>query len=95
MARKPKNTDAKTESAREKFLRLAPSRTENALKKISLLGNLAGHGYEFEPSESRQIIEALQDAVNEVSNKFNKSKAGRKGSGGFSFTSSKRAAAAA
>jgi ABC-type Fe3+-hydroxamate transport system substrate-binding protein len=75
--------DAKTnpskETARDKFLRLAPTRMETALKKISLIGNLAGPSYEHESDEAAQMIDALRAAVDDVANKFNKVKKGQKG----------------
>ena len=74
----------KSETPREKFLRLAPPRMEVALKKISLVGNLAGSGYQYDPSEAKDIVEALDHAVQEVSNKFNK---GKRGGKGFAFRS--------
>jgi len=69
----------KKETGREKFLRLAPARMETALKKISLVGNLAGPGYQHEPYEATQIIKALTEAVDEVGHKFHKAKSGKKG----------------
>jgi hypothetical protein len=84
----------KGETSRDKFLRLAQARTDAALKKISLVGNLAGSGYQSELSEAKQIIEALTEAVEQVARKFNKSKGGRKGSS-FSFGEKKRLTAVA
>jgi hypothetical protein len=71
------------ENARDRFMRLAPPRTEAALKKISLLGNLAGSGYECQPAEAKQIVDALFEAVGEVKAKFDHRAGGRKR--GFSF----------
>ena len=79
----PAPTPAAKENARDRFLRLAPPRTEAALKKISLLGNLAGSGYECQPAEAKQIVDALFDAVGEVKAKFEQRTGGRKK--GFSF----------
>jgi hypothetical protein len=84
--RNPKTTKATakaaTETARDKFLRLAPPRMEATLKKISLLGNLAGYGYDYQPGEAEQIVRALQDAIAEVERKFGKVKTSKQG---FSF----------
>jgi hypothetical protein len=77
-----KSKSKKAETAREKFLRLAPARMEAALKKISLLGNLAGAGYQHESAEAKKMIDALIAAVDEVADKFNKIKKGKRG---FSF----------
>jgi hypothetical protein len=70
--------EPKKETARGKFLRLAPARMETALKKISLVGNLAGPGYQHEPYEAVQIIKALTAAVDDVERKFNKAKSGKR-----------------
>lgn len=91
-AKKTTTGTPKAETAREKFQRLAPSRVEAALKKISLIGNLAGHGYDYEPPEAKQMLKALQDEVDEVARKFNKPKSGKKGAGGFSFANARAAA---
>lgn len=88
-----KNKAPKSESARERFLRLATSRTDAAIKRISLLGNLAGSGYEYEPGEPKQIIDALQEALDEVESKFSRKKADKKETG-FSFTTNNRRSAA-
>lgn len=71
------------ETARDKFLRLAPARMEAALKKISLVGNLGGPGYDYQPAEVKQMLEALQTAVEEVETKFGNKRSGKRG--GFSF----------
>jgi hypothetical protein len=65
---------SESESPRDKFLRLAPARTEAAIKRIKLLGNLASSAYEFKPTESEQIIEALFDAVHDLKRRFEKTK---------------------
>jgi hypothetical protein len=74
------------ETNRGKFLRLAPTRMEAALKKISLVGNLAGAGYEYQAGEVKQLIAALTDAVTQVEAKFTNKKTGKRG--GFSFKGS-------
>ena len=67
------------ETPHEKFQRLAPPRVEAALKKISLIGNLTGSGYHFEPSEAKQIMDALNEAIADVGSKFNRGKRGGRG----------------
>lgn len=79
--------DPSKETRRDKFLRLAPARMETALKKISLIGNLAGPGYQHESYEAAQMIAALYEAVEDVAHKFNKVKAGKRG---FVFTPPRR-----
>jgi hypothetical protein len=84
---------ATNESPRERFLRLAPPRVDAALKKISLIGNLARNGYEYEPVEVKQMIGALEDAVAEVKQKFARKKEPNK-KVGFTFAAPfKRSAA--
>lgn len=78
-----KRKGAGPETAREKFTRLAPARMEAALKKISLVGNLGGSGYEYQPGEVKQMIEALTTAVQEAESKFGNKRTGKRG--GFSF----------
>jgi hypothetical protein len=78
-----KKSKGGSETARDKFLRLAPARMETALKKISLVGNLGGSGYDYQPAEVKQMIEALKAAVEEVETKFGNKRAGKRG--GFSF----------
>lgn len=75
--RKAKATSAET--PRDKFLRLAQARMETALKKISLIGNLAGSGYQHEPGEAKKMIDALTGAVEEVAEKFQRTKKGQRG----------------
>jgi hypothetical protein len=78
MAKKAKSGQS-SETPHAKFQRLAPPRVEAALKKISLIGNLAGSGYAYEPAEAKQISDALMEAVEDVVSKFSRSKSGRKG----------------
>jgi hypothetical protein len=88
---------AKSETARERFLRLAPARTTAALKRIELLGNLTGSSYQYEPDEAQQILDAMFDAVHDLKRKFEKAKARKSGRAGFTFVakSAKQAAALA
>jgi hypothetical protein len=79
---------AANETPRDRFLRLAPPRTEAALKRITLLSNLARSGYEYTHTEGEQIIEALFDAVHDLKRKFEKSKSGKKE--GFAFKTAKK-----
>lgn len=56
---------------RDKFRKLAESRTNNALIAIGRIGNLSNRQlYEFEEAEIRKIIKALKEAVGEVENRF-------------------------
>jgi len=59
------------EDKREKFARLAESRTNVALDSIRKIGNLAnGRIYEWEPSDVKKIIKALRDAIQDAERKF-------------------------
>ncbi|NQU94680.1 MAG: hypothetical protein HQ549_00395 [Candidatus Omnitrophica bacterium] len=63
---------AESESKHDKFKRLATQRVTNAIKKIELLGNLSGAGYESTPEEVEKIFKALQDTLDGVKEKFSK-----------------------
>lgn len=55
------------ETKREKFTRLAEARTNNALKQISLIGNLANtSNYEYDARDVDKILKTLRNAVNEL-----------------------------
>lgn len=65
---------AEAENKHDKFKRLATQRVTNAIKKIELIGNLAGSGYESTPEEVEKIFKALQDTLDGVKEKFSKTK---------------------
>jgi hypothetical protein len=80
MARKKKEAatpseESFAETARERFLRLAPQRVRRAVKAISLIGNFGGANYDSSERERDQIIAALNEAVAEVAQRFTKKKA--------------------
>lgn len=55
------------ESKREKFVRLAENRTNNALKNIQLLGNLSNSSnYDFGKDDLDQIVRTLKKAVDDL-----------------------------
>ncbi len=59
------------ETKREKFVRLAESRVNNALKQIELVGNLANKRiYDYSESDVEQILRALKNSVNILEGKF-------------------------
>ena len=60
------------ETKEEKFKRLAETRVNKALDKIRLIGNLASPQYVFNPEQIERIITALQTAVSDVEEKFQK-----------------------
>lgn len=56
---------------RQKFRKLAESRTNKALDAISRIGNISNRSiYEWEDEEVRKIVKALKDAVTEVETRF-------------------------
>lgn len=60
------------ETKEQKFARLATKRTEAALTKIRLLGNLTGSSYRYTEEQASKIVGALRQAVDEVEAKFRK-----------------------
>ena len=73
------------ETKEQKFARLATKRTQTALGKIRLLGNLAASSYRYTPEQAGRIVGALRQAVTEVENKFNRVR-GSDGGGEQSFS---------
>lgn len=67
-----KMTAGKEESKADRFKRLATPRVGNAVKKIEIIGNLAGGNYEFSAEQVEKILGALRAAVEEVEKKFQK-----------------------
>jgi len=63
---------AEAESKHDKFKRLATKRVANAIKKIEIIGNLAGSGYESTPEDVDKMLSALQQTVDGVKEKFSK-----------------------
>lgn len=62
------------ETKREKFVRLAEKRTDNALKNIDLLGNLANRSnYDYNSEDALKIIKALKSAISNLEIKFRSS----------------------
>ena len=60
------------ETKEQKFSRLATKRTQTALQKIKLLGNLSGSSYQYTSEQAARIISSLRQAVDGVEGKFNK-----------------------
>ena len=59
------------ENKRDKFIRLAESRTNKVLKEIDLIGNLANKSnYDYTPEDTEKIIKALKRSINNLENKF-------------------------
>lgn len=54
-----------------KFVELANKRVNRAISDIKLVGNLANRqNYEFTDEQSRKILKALQQAVDQVKQSF-------------------------
>lgn len=62
----------KGESKEDRFKRLAELRVNKALDKIRLIGNLSSSQYEFSAEQIEKIMVALQSALAEVEEKFQK-----------------------
>jgi CHASE1-domain containing sensor protein len=60
------------ETKRQKFVRLANKRTNAAVAKIDLLGNLASGQYESTTADVEQIETALYNAVDAAMKRFGK-----------------------
>ncbi len=59
------------ENDRIKFVELAEKRVRRALKDIRLIGNLSNRSnYSYTDEDTKKIIRALQNAVNEVKARF-------------------------
>ena len=75
----------------ENFVRLAESRVDKALSAIRVIGNLTNRSYyEFSPDEAKEIVSALQSAVNDLKVQFSRAEAPE--SRGFKLQSSSRKA---
>ena len=60
------------ETKEQKFARLATKRTQAALGKITLIGNLASSSYHYTNEQAATIIASLRQAVDAVEGKLNK-----------------------
>jgi hypothetical protein len=56
---------------REKFIRLAESRTANAMRAIRVISNLSNRShYEFSDADIRKIVAALMGEVDSLKRRF-------------------------
>lgn len=62
------------ETKQERSIRLANKRVNNAIKKISLIENLAAGNYSYTDEQKEKIVMAISDAVVSVDNAFKTSK---------------------
>ena len=73
-----------SETKREKFVRLAEARTNRIIDTLQLLGNLSNtSAYEYSKKDIDQMFKAIEEALGDTRNKFNK--ADVKGKQRFSF----------
>ena len=73
------------ETKEAKFARLATKRTQAALVKIRLLGNLTSSGYRYTEEQANKIIATLRQTVDEVEGKFKKVRGQQVGDQPFSL----------
>lgn len=60
------------ESKRERFVRIAESRTNRILDQLKLLGNCANkHNYDYTDEDVRKIFSAIEKEVKAAKGKFN------------------------
>lgn len=63
----------KTESKREKFVRLAEARTNKIINMLQLLGNCSNtNTYEYTSQDVDKIFVAIENGVRDAKRKFNK-----------------------
>ena len=63
------------ENKKDNFKRIAESRTNKIIAMIGLLGNLSNQSYyEYEDSQIERIFDAIQNAVDEEREKFNRNR---------------------
>ena len=65
-------TGGAQESKADRFKRLSEPRVANAVKKIEIIGNLAGSNYEFTAEQVQTMLTSLKNAIGEVEAKFEK-----------------------
>jgi hypothetical protein len=73
------------ETKEQKFTRLATKRTQAALTKIRLLGNLTGSSYRYTEDQASKIIGTLRQAIDEIEGKFKKVRGQKVGDQPFSL----------
>lgn len=60
---------------REKFVKLAESRTSNAIKAIRIIGKLGNrNAYDYDDADVRKIVKALSDEVEALKNRMKTTK---------------------
>lgn len=64
------STSATQETKAQKFVRLAEKRVSTAVKKVMLVGNLAGPSYDYTQEQVAKIESALATAVETTMARF-------------------------
>lgn len=75
----------RAETKAQRFQRLATKRTQVALKRIGLVGNLTGPGYDYTPEQAAKIISALRAAVSAVETKFSRTRGAKASEASFTL----------
>ncbi len=66
------------ETKRQRFVRLAENRMNNALKQIELLSNLSNRRvYEYTEEDVALMVKTLKKAINNLEYSFNEKKEGK------------------
>ena len=73
------------ETKEQRFQRLATKRTQAALQKIRLLGNLSGSSYSYTLEQAQKILDALRAEVDAVEAKLNRAGGRQKSESKFSL----------
>lgn len=60
------------ETKEQRFVRIAEPRVSRACKAVSLLGNLAGSGYEYTEEQVDAMFGAVQEALDTARAQFKK-----------------------
>ena len=67
---------APIETKADRFERLAERRVTGALRSLRLIGNLANrHNYDYTQEHARQILEALEEGLRNVKQRFRQEEA--------------------
>lgn len=62
---------SRKETKREKFVRLATSRTNNVLKDLDVLSNCANiYSYDYDENDVKKIISSIDKKLKEVKQEF-------------------------
>jgi len=67
----PKGRQNQSENSKERFKRLATSRTNTVLKRLKILGNCSNRNvYEYNEEDIEKIFSVIERKVKEVKAKF-------------------------